>query len=130
MLTSIGTVQTNLHLGKIESIDARSNQNYSRDEVNFFVRQIAAFNSSALSEPSNAYSAPMLLLGQGKFLTPEAELRSSALCGNKEISDDPVLLQAMKRVIGCDAQTYGSIQAPNERAVVSNRAFFLTPQNH
>ncbi|MBC8738395.1 hypothetical protein F6X40_16595 [Paraburkholderia sp. UCT31] len=126
VLTSIGTVQTHLHLGKIESIDARSNKNFSIDEVNFFVRQIGAFNPSALSEPSNAYSAAMLLLlGQGKFLTPEDELRLSALCGNKEISDDPVLLQAMKRVIGCDAQAYGSIQAPNERAVVSNRVFFF-----
>ncbi|MCC8403890.1 hypothetical protein LJ655_18685 [Paraburkholderia sp. MMS20-SJTN17] len=115
VLTSIGTVKTNLHLGKIESIDVLSNKNLSVDEVNFFVRQIVEFNPSALSAPLNAYSAAtLLLLGRGKFLTPEDDLRLSALCGNKEISDDPVLLRAIMRVIGCSAQADGSIPAPNK----------------
>lgn len=33
-LTSIGAVQTDLHLGKIESIDVQPNQNISKDAIN------------------------------------------------------------------------------------------------
>jgi hypothetical protein len=104
-LVSIGIVQTILHLGKVESIDVKPNKNLAKDEINEFVRQIMRFNPSALFEPLNAYyAATLLLLGQGRFLTPEDDFRLSALYRNKEISADPVLLRAIKRVITSAAQ--------------------------
>ncbi|MGF6531919.1 hypothetical protein P3T20_002709 [Paraburkholderia sp. GAS206C] len=99
-LVSIGIVQTTLHLGKVESIDVQPNKKLTRDEINEFVRQIVRFNPPALSEPLNAYSAAtLLLLGQGRFLTPEDDSRLSALYGNREISSDKVLLRAIKIAI-------------------------------
>jgi hypothetical protein len=99
-LVSIGIVQTTLHLGKIESIDVQRDKNLTKDEINEFVKQIVRFNPPALSEPLNAYpAATLLLLGQGRFLTPEDDFRLSALYGNNEISADPVLLRAIKSAI-------------------------------
>lgn len=81
-------------------IDTLRLSDKARGEVNEFVKQIVRFNPLALSEPLNAYSAAtLLLLGEGRFLTPEDDFRLSALFGNKEISSDPVLLRAIKIVI-------------------------------
>ena len=124
-LASIGTVQTTLHLGKIESIDVQSNKGLEKKEINKLVEGIVRFNPSALSDPLNAYpTAILLLLGQGKFLTLADDSRLSKRYANKEISDDPVLLKAIKTVIGQDVQENGEAQASNRKVVISNRAYF------
>ncbi|MCU9955964.1 hypothetical protein OEJ37_21615 [Burkholderia sp. BKH01] len=124
-LASIGTVQTTLHLGKIESIDVQSNKGLEKKEINELVEGIVRYNPSALTDPLNAYpTAILLLLGQGKFLTPDDDSRLSKLYVNKEISDDPVLLKAIKTVIGKDVKENGEAQASNGKVVVSNRAYF------
>jgi hypothetical protein len=125
-LISIGIVQTTLHLGKIENIDVQPNKNLAKNEINDLVRKIVKFNPLALSEPSNAYSAAMLLfLGQGDFLTPEDDFTLSPLYRNNEISDDPVLLRTLKRVIGPDAQDGGNAPISIKKVVISDRAYFL-----
>jgi hypothetical protein len=125
-LISIGTVQTTLHLGKIESIDVQPNKNIPEDMVDFLAKQIVTSNPSALSDPSNSYSAAtLLLLGRGKYLALADKSNLSALIGSKEISDDPVLLRAIKSVIGDDARADGSIQAPTKKLIVSNKAYFF-----
>ncbi|WP_338641091.1 hypothetical protein [Burkholderia pyrrocinia] len=124
-LASIGTVQTTLHLGKIESIDVQPNKGLAKNEINELVEGIVRFNPSALTEPLNAYPAAiLLLLGQGKFLTPAGDSGLSRLYVNKEISDDPVLLKAIKKVISPDAQQEGGAQASNRKIVVSDKAYF------
>lgn len=107
-LISIGTVRTTRHLGKVESIYVRPNERLSRGEINRFIRGIVKFNPPALTDPKNAYSiATLILLGQGRFLTPSDCDRLSKLYANKEISDDPVLLCAIRRVIGTDPKRQG-----------------------
>lgn len=125
-LLSIGTVRTTLHLGKIESIDVQQNKNLTKNEINDFVRKIVRFNPLALSQPFNAYpAATLLLLGQGKFLTSEDDSTLSALLGNTEISDDPVLLRAIKNVIYHDAYVNKKTQTSNKKTVVHNKAYFF-----
>ncbi|WP_322032672.1 hypothetical protein [Paraburkholderia sp. J76] len=127
-LISIGTIQTTLHLGKTENIDVQRNKDLGINEINGFIERIAKFNPSALSDPLNAYPAAMLLLlGQGRYLTPKDDLDLSALYKNKEIVDDPVLLRTLKRVIDPDTQGAENISASSIKTVISNRAYYLTP---
>lgn len=57
-------------------IDTLRLSDKARGEVNEFVKQIVRFNPLALSEPLNAYSAAtLLLLGEGRFLTPEDDFQ-------------------------------------------------------
>lgn len=125
-LLSIGIVQTTLHLGKIEHIDVQPNEKLSNSDIIEYIRKIIRFNPSALPTPSDAYSAAtLLMLGQGNFLTPEDKSIRSDLYLNKEISNDPVLLQAIKRVISHGTRANGDTLAPNEKSVVSSRAYFF-----
>ncbi|WP_322014991.1 hypothetical protein [Paraburkholderia sp. J12] len=127
ILVSIGTVQTTLHLGKIENIDAQPNKNLTRTKINYLIRQIVKFNPPALSESLNPYSAAtLLLLGQGKFLTPEDDLILSVVYRNKEIIDDPVLLQALKKVIDPGDKDAETSAISSKKTVISNRAHFFS----
>jgi hypothetical protein len=125
-LISLGTVQTILHLGKVENIDARPNANLTRDEVNEFIGEIVNFNPSALSNPVNAYPvAALLLLGRGKFLTHEDDKNLSALVNNNEISEDPVLLRYMKITLARGAIDGGRVQAGKNKTIVSSKAYLF-----
>lgn len=125
-LVSIGTVQTTLHLGKVENIDVQPNENLTRNQINDLLAAIISFNPKAVSKPSNSYSAvTLLLLGQGKFLTKEDALRLSFLSRNKEIADDPVLLRALRNAIGTSDQQVDRAGALGERVIVSDRAYFF-----
>ncbi|WP_322106532.1 hypothetical protein [Paraburkholderia sp. J41] len=125
-LVSVGTVQTTLHLGKIEKIDVQPNKDLEKDEINGFIERIARFNVSALSEPVNAYPAAMLLLlGQGKYLTPKDDVNLSILYKNKEIVDDPILLRTLKRVICSDTQIAENTPISSIKTVIINKAYLF-----
>lgn len=99
-LVSIGIIQTTLHLGKIENIDIQPNKNLTKTEINEFIKKISRFNPPALSDPLNTYPvAALLLLGQGNYLTPADKFRLSIIYHNKEISSEPVLLNATRKAI-------------------------------
>jgi hypothetical protein len=98
-LVSLGTVQTSLHLGKVENIDVQPNKQLARSKINESIVRIFRFNAAASSDPINAYSAAiMLLLGKGRFLTSEDHKNLSTLYANKEIQDDTVLLRAIEDI--------------------------------
>ncbi|CAB3796243.1 hypothetical protein LMG28688_04266 [Paraburkholderia caffeinitolerans] len=125
-LVSIGIVQTTLHLGKVESIDVQPNSRLTKKEVNEFIEGIVRFNLPALSAPLNAYSISiLLLLGRGDFLTPEDNSRLSAIYMSKEISNDPVLLRAIEKIIGPGIQSGSDARGVNDRVIVNNRAYFF-----
>jgi hypothetical protein len=101
ILTSIGTAQTTLHPGKVENIEVRPNKKLTKTEINGFIKEVVECDHLALSDPKNAYPvAILLLLGNGQFLAHEDRINLSPLIGNDEISDDPVLLRAIKNVLG------------------------------
>ncbi|WP_321913783.1 hypothetical protein [Paraburkholderia sp. J11-2] len=126
ILFSIGTVRTTLHLGKIENIDVQPNKDLTRNKINHLIKQIVKFNPPALSESLNSYSAVTLLfLGQGKFLTSEEDFILSSLCKNKEIIDDSVLLQKLKKVIDPGDNDAETSVISNEKTVINDRAYFF-----
>lgn len=130
ILISIGIVRTTLHRGKVDSIDVQPNGDLQNDERNKYVRQILRFNPSRLREPSNAYSAAtLLLLGKGKFMTQEDGVRVSVLCGSKEVSDDPILLEAIQKVIKSGKQEARNLGTSNEKIVVNEKAYFYNSPN-
>ncbi|CAB3976059.1 hypothetical protein BCO9919_07415 [Burkholderia cenocepacia] len=125
-LISIGTTQTTLHLGKIENIDVQPNKMLSASKINELILGILRFNPPALIESPNAYPiAALVLLGRGKFLAPSDRSELSKLYTNKEISDEAILLHALKGVIGTAAQNYDANQISTRKIVVSDRAYFF-----
>ncbi|MEK2601957.1 hypothetical protein [Burkholderia arboris] len=129
-LVSIGTVQTTLHLGKIENIDAQPNKKLSKDEINSIIRSIVKFNPPTLIAPLNAYpTSTLILLGQDNYLMSPNYSELSKLYANKEISDDPVLLRAIKKVIGDGVQNDKTDNTQNKKIVIADRAYFYNKPN-
>ena len=124
-LVSIGSVQMDLHLGRVMGIDIQPNKNLTQDEINKYASEILKFDYQETINSSNAFSsAGLLLLGQGKFLTSIDKHKLTALYRGNDISDDPVLLHAIKKIIGFDSLAPKNNLAFTEKTIVSNKAYF------
>jgi hypothetical protein len=98
-LVSVGTVQTSLHLGKVQSIDIAKNPKMSSEDVSAMVSRVVDFGARVLPSAHDPHaSAAFLFLGttcrRGKDYT-----FLKALLAEKEIADDPVFYQKVRSSI-------------------------------
>ncbi len=126
-LVSIGVVQMQLHLGKVESIDVQSNQNLNDVQINKLVRDGFKFNLSMLGDSRNAYqAAALLLLARGKFIQGNETLNLIPLVSDKEISSDAFLLAKIEGIMRINGMAGEVPSGSNYRIVGVDRAYFFS----
>lgn len=98
-LLSVGTVQTSLHLDKVQSIDVAKSTKMSSDDVSRIVSSIVDFGARAFPGTDDPHaSAAFLFLGlkcRGGKGYPFLKM----LLTEKEIADDPVFYRKLRASI-------------------------------
>lgn len=98
-LVSVGTVQTSLHLGKVQSIDVAKSTRMSSDDVSRMVSSVVDFGARAFPRTRDPYaSAAFLFLGL-KCRGGKDYSFLKALLTQKEIADDPVFYRKLRASI-------------------------------
>ncbi|MGN6649541.1 hypothetical protein [Trinickia sp.] len=129
LLESVGTVQTSLHLGKVESIDVEKNVNISSNDINEMVLGVVDFNSSAFRNARNPYVGSAFLLFGEEYQNSQGYSDLMQMLGEKEIVDDPVFYNKLRSSVFPGGDRGGSSSAGQwDAVVISDRAnLFDTP---
>lgn len=101
-LVSIGTVQTSLHLGKVQSIAVAKSTKMSSDDVSSMVSRVVDFSAHAFPRAHDPYASVAFLFLGMRCRSGKDYSFLKTLLTEKEIADDPVFYRKLRTSICLD----------------------------